>query len=185
MYNRDSCYLKIQMSSKYIPPHARDLPKSKPVSGSSSNSPISQRSDPEMINRRSGREISRSRRELKQSEFNIKQLASTPSPPLVIEPIQIPAAVDPPVIKPIRRNRWEPSRSEIELIQKLDDLQAESLDREFEEWIHHYKSVLKDMYKRCVDPDLCISYEDFIYAAYICTEVEFDSKKLKYSRPLI
>lgn len=81
--------------------------------------------------------------------------------------------------------RWMPSASEIELLQQLDNLEVQHMDREFLQWINHYQLALEDMYDQCVDPKLSIPYADFVYAAYMCTEVEWDSQQFKYRRPLI
>jgi hypothetical protein len=120
-------------------------------------------------------------------------LKSMPSPPLVIEPIEIPPSVDPPIIdsesigsEPIDLDSIEGlSEREMKVIVCLSELHLRSNISEFEVWEDHYRSELETMYHRYVDPSLKISYDDFAFAAFMCTSSEFNSKKLKYIRPLI
>jgi hypothetical protein len=155
------------MSSKYIPPHARKTAELK-SNDDSSEKPF------------------RSRRQLKQSEFNVRTSPTQISPPLVIPPIEIPTPVEPPiVISPIEKKSWKPSQNEIKLMENLEKSRSKRVIQDIEEWEQHYQIELENMYRECVNPCLNISYDDFVYAAYICTEVELDPKKFKYIRPLI
>jgi len=57
--------------------------------------------------------------------------------------------------------------------------------KELSEWSEYYFEDLKTMYNACVDSDLDLSYSKFVELAFKCSQSNFDSRKLKYLRPLI
>lgn len=78
---------------------------------------------------------------------------------------------------------------EIKFLKEISALRAKQMNenaiKEYNEWIEHYNEDLDRMYITYIDPSLEISYDEFIKLAYECSEIEFDRKKLKYTRPLI
>lgn len=81
---------------------------------------------------------------------------------------------------------WKISENQIELIKEISQLRYnKEVLNEFMNWSQHYANELENMYKLCVDDDMEFSYDDFVYLAYRCSLSEFNSKKLKHTRPLI
>ncbi|CAH6420749.1 Hypothetical protein HVR_LOCUS1279 [uncultured virus] len=83
------------------------------------------------------------------------------------------------------KEKWQPSTAEIQLAKDLANMRLKQAQKEKEKWAHHYESELSDMYDTLVDPKLEISYPEFASAAYECTSTSFDTKQLKYTRPLV
>lgn len=142
------------------------------------------------------------RRDLSQvSKFNNRTVPVTPESEIKTEPktiapelIQIPEAVVPPIVEPVRLEKPKSHKyfvpdHEVEFIHEMallrEQQQQKQSEKEFNEWADHYEADLAQMYDRCVDPRIRLSYDQFVNLAYQCTAVEFNGKKLKYTRPLI
>lgn len=89
----------------------------------------------------------------------------------------------------IKRDKSKLYDHEINLIRKISDIKKyysdKKLQDDFNEWLTHYEEGLQQMYHACVDNNLGLSYEGFVRLAYDCTDISYNRKKFKYTRPLI
>lgn len=114
--------------------------------------------------------------------------------------IEIPETIEPPTIDinqfkcnnitdiyEIKNMTKQPDSCNNKLITELFKINVEraKIQTEFDEWVDHYESELKNMYNNCIDENIELSYTLFVKLAYNCTATEFNRKKFKYSRPLI
>lgn len=81
------------------------------------------------------------------------------------------------------------SETEAELLRNLAMIRKDHIRREaqkdFDEWVSYYELNLYHMYETCVDNDFGLTYNGFVQLAYKCTDTAYNTKKLKYTRPLI
>ena len=181
--------LIMEMRARYVPPHKR---------GSLEQSEI------DVTKRKKRRDLSQ------RSTFNTKNDTGNRESPKIIQPIEVPIAVVPPIVEvPSDRNitytniilqklgseetketmddkgaSLDISVQERRLMELLYDLKAREKQKEMDEWLEHYGSDLSHMYETCVDPELGISFDDFAETAHQCTACYHNNKSYKRSRPL-
>ena len=110
------------------------------------------------------------------SQYNIAIIAGLLWQPC--EPLEISSEY---IVKPLF--------TESQLFKELAAIREKSAKKadeaEFKEWSEHYNNDLEIMYDECVDDKLCITFQQFIETAYICTTTVYDRNKFKRSRPLV
>lgn len=78
------------------------------------------------------------------------------------------------------------SESDIRLFNDLVDIQDKRVVRDYLVWSRHYNKVLYHLYSTYIKthPRIRINFERFCSAAYNATLTEYDTKELRYKRPL-
>jgi len=166
---------------RYIPPHKRSSPNIR----------------------------SKRKRKFPEPNHNCKPISSDEKNfniPGNVNDIQVPEIIAPPVIE-LTPQGSVCSRpvdglypSDIKLLDNIARIRREYMQKsaqdDFDEWINHYDTDLREMFDRCIANEygasetnrpgiLGITYNKFIQLAYQCTDTTYDRKKFKYTRPLI
>lgn len=75
---------------------------------------------------------------------------------------------------------------QVKLLNDLADLKEKQAFKEYLAWCQHYNRILHHLYVDYIKthPRIRINFEKFCSVAYNATLPEYNSKELKYKRPL-